>query len=184
MCDEHGISEELKHKIMKIFQIIIKQNHFQFENTLYIQEEGLAMGTPTLSIFSAIYLQHIENTITADILLKYHIVGYFCYMDVILMVYNKDISNIYDIFNIFNTTMPPMKFTIEEEKENKIKFLEITLLREKDSLSFDVYGKPATTDTIIPNGSCHPSEQKLAAVIFLTNRMETYNLNIINKEKE
>jgi len=64
VCEKRGISEELKKEIMKISQIIIKQNYFQLKNTLYIQEEGLAMGTPTTSAFSEIYLKHIENTIS------------------------------------------------------------------------------------------------------------------------
>jgi len=94
MCDKQSISEELKHEIMKISQIIIKQNYFKFQNELYIQEEGLAMGAPTSSIFSEIYPQHIENTIISDILLRYHIVGYFRYMDAIPIVCNKDTTNI------------------------------------------------------------------------------------------
>ena len=94
MCDKQSISEEMKHEIMKISQIIIKQNYFKFQNELYIQEEGLAMGAPTSSIFSEIYPQHIENTIISDILLRYHIVGYFRYMDAIPIVCNKDTTNI------------------------------------------------------------------------------------------
>ena len=34
-----------------------------------------------------------------------------------------------------------MKFTIEEEKENKINFLDITISKENDNLSFDIYKK-------------------------------------------
>jgi hypothetical protein len=52
--------------------------------------------------------------------------------------------------------MPTTKFTIEEEKENKINFLDITISKENDNLSFDIYRKPTATDTIIPNDSCHP----------------------------
>ena len=52
MFGKHGISEELKHELMKSSQIKIKQNYFQFQNTLYIQEEGLAMGAPASSVFS------------------------------------------------------------------------------------------------------------------------------------
>jgi len=37
---------------------------------------------------------------------------------------------------------------------------------------------------IIPNDSCHSHEHKLAAIIYLTNGMETCNLNVISKEKE
>jgi hypothetical protein len=82
---------------MKISQILIKQNYFQFQDTLYIQKEGLAMGAPTSSIFSEIYLQHIKNTKVVDILLQHQIIGYFCYVDDILIVYKKDTTNIYDV---------------------------------------------------------------------------------------
>ena len=41
-----------------------------------------------------------------------------------------------------------------------------------------------STDTIIRNDSCHPQEHKLAAIRYLTNRMETYNLIVNNKAKE
>jgi hypothetical protein len=77
-----------------------------------------------------------------------------------------------------------MKFTIGEEKENKINFLDITVSKEENNISFDIYRKPSTTDTIIPNESCHPQEHKLAAIPYLANRMETYNLSATNKEKE
>ena len=89
MCDEHVIGEELKHEIMKISRIIVKQKYLQFQNTLY-KQEGLAMSAPTSTIFSEIYLKHIQNTTIADILLKYHTVGYFHYADDILTVYNND----------------------------------------------------------------------------------------------
>jgi hypothetical protein len=176
MCDKHDIKEELKHGIMKISHILIKQNYFQFQDTLYIQEEGLDMGAPTSSIFSEIYPQHIENTKIVDILLKHHINGQFLYVDDILLANKKDTTNIYDVLNIFNNIMPTMKFTIGEEKENKINFLDITVSKEENNISFDIYRKPSTTDTIIPNESCHPQEHKLAAIPYLANRMETYNL--------
>jgi hypothetical protein len=80
------------------------------------------MGAPT----SEIYLQYIENTKIFDILLKHHITGYFRYVDDIL----KEKTHIYDVLNIFNNTMPSMKFTMEEEKGIKISFLAITISKE------------------------------------------------------
>jgi len=79
----------LKHELVKISHIIMKENYLQFQNILYIQEEGLAMGAPISSILSEIYLQYIENTVIYDILLKHHIVLYFRYVDDILMVCKK-----------------------------------------------------------------------------------------------
>jgi hypothetical protein len=78
--------------------------------------------------------------------------------------------------------MPTMKFTIEEEE--KIKFLDITIMKDDKNLVFDTYRKPTTTNIIIPSDSCHPQEHKLAAIRYLSNRIETYNLNHKDKEKE
>ena len=62
MCNQLDIKEDVKHEINKISKILVKQNnYFQFQVTLYIQEEGLGMGAPTSTIFSEIYLQHAEN---------------------------------------------------------------------------------------------------------------------------
>ena len=167
MCNQHDTKEELKHKIMKISQILIKQNYFQFQDTLYIREEGLAMGATTSSIFSEIYLQHTENTNEFDILLEHRIMGYLRYVDDILIVYKNDTTNIYDVLNLFNNTMPTMKFTLEEEKENKISFLDITISKEENNISLNICRKPTTTDTIIPSDSCHPSKHKLETIRYL-----------------
>jgi hypothetical protein len=181
MFEKRGISEELKHEIMKISQIMIKQSYFHFQITLSIQEEGLAMGTAASYIFSELYLQYIEHKIIPDILLKYHIVVYFRYLDDILVVHNKDTTNLYDVFDLLNNIMLTMKLSIEEEKENKINFLDIIMSKENDNFYFDIHRKPTTTDTIIPNDSCHPHENKVAAIRYPASRMETYNLNTVNK---
>jgi len=77
-------------------------------------------GATTSSVFSEIYIQHVKNTIIAESLIKYHIVGYFQYVDDILIVYNKATTNTYDVFNIFNNILPTMKFTREEKEKNQL----------------------------------------------------------------
>jgi formamidopyrimidine-DNA glycosylase len=79
---------------------------------------------------------------------------------------------------------PTMNFTMEEENDNKINFLHITISKEDKNVSFNIYRKPTTTDTIIPSDSCHPSEHKLAAIRPLTNRLTTYTMNNTDTEKE
>jgi hypothetical protein len=139
------------------------------------------MGAPTSSIFSEIYLQYIENNKIFDVLLKHHVKGYFCYVDDILIVYKEDKTNIYDMVNTVNNIMPRMKLTTEEEKEKRINFLDITTMKDNKNLAFNTNKK---THTITPNDSCHPQEHKLAAIRYLSNRMEIYNPNPKNKEKE
>jgi hypothetical protein len=77
----------------------------------------------------------------------------------------------------FNNISPKLKFTIEKEIEHKIKFLDITINREPNKMSVNIYKKPAYTDFIIPNDSCHHREHKMAAIHYLYNRMNTYHLS-------
>jgi hypothetical protein len=48
--------------ITRIAQTLTGQNYFRFRDTIYVQNEGLAMGAPTSSILSEVYLQYLENT--------------------------------------------------------------------------------------------------------------------------
>ena len=128
------------------------------------------MGSPTSSVFSEIYLQYMESTAIFDILVCNNITGYFRYVDDILIVYDKTITDKIEVFDSFNKIMPKMKFTIEKERENTINFLDITIEKEQDKLIFDIYRKPTTTDSIIPCDSCHPNEHKMTAVRYLTGQ--------------
>jgi hypothetical protein len=163
---------------------MVRLSFCKFQNTVYLQEEVLAMGTLTSSVFSEIYLQFIENTEIYDILLESQVEGDFRYVDDILIVYRENHANINSILDKFNSILPSMKFTLEQEQDNRINFLDITVIKNQDRLSFDIYRKPTTTDSIIPNDSCHLLEQKLAAIRYLSNRIETYNLNHVIKQKE
>jgi hypothetical protein len=41
----------------------------------------------------------------------------------------------------------------------------------------DIYRKPTNTDVMIPKGSCHPREDKVAAIRYFHNRRKTYKLS-------
>jgi hypothetical protein len=169
---------------MDITHTILEQNYFKFQNQCYIQKTGLAMGAPTSAILSEIYLQHVEHTKIINILTQNNILGYFRYIDDILISYNCVYTDIYKVFNPFNTLIPTIKFTMERETDIKINFLNITIQKERDNLSFHIFRKPTVTDTIIPRDACHPPEHKHAAIRHLINTMNTYDLNKYNKKAE
>jgi len=64
-----------KKEIIKITQTLIKQNYFQFQDTIYLQQEGLAMGAPTSLLLSEFFLQHMKNTTIPELLKKHNIRG-------------------------------------------------------------------------------------------------------------
>jgi hypothetical protein len=169
ICGQQLIEDVVKNDLINMAKLVLEQNYFQFENNFYSQKIGLAMGSPTSSILSEMYLQYKECTDIFDTLIRNNIIGYFRYVDDILVVYDKTLTNIDEILNSFNRIMPTMKFTIEKESENMINSLDITVRKEQDKLKFEIYRKHTATDTIIPFDSCHPTEHKMAAVRYLTN---------------
>jgi len=142
------------------------------------------MGAPTSSILSELYFQFMEHPKLYTILLQNNILVYFRYVDDILVLYNDFKTDIDKFLDYFNNAMPAMTFSIEKETDNSINFLDITVHKSIECFSFSIHRKPTTTDTIIPNDSCHPPEHKHAAMHYMYNRMNSYQLSKSCKEQE
>jgi len=179
-----NLNDKLTEELISLTHTIINQNYFEFHNKFYVQNTGLAMGAPTSSVLSEIYLQFMEHNKLYTVLLQNNILGYFRYVDDILIVYNGSNTDIDKLLLHFNNTIPTMTFSIEKESDNSINFLDITVHMDTESFSFSIYRKPTTTDIIIPNDSCHPPEHKHAAIRYMLNRMNNYQLNKSSKEQE
>ena len=92
---------------------------------------------------------------------------YFRYVNDILIGYKENHTNIKEIIGLLNSISAGLNFTLELEHGNKINCIDLTIMREENKLTFDIFRKPATTDVIIPSDSCHPIEHKLAAMRFV-----------------
>jgi hypothetical protein len=84
----------------------------------------------------------------------------------------------------FNNIQTNLQFTIETEQNNRINFLDITMQRTDKNMSYNIYRKPTTTDTVIHNTSCHPLQHKMTAFIYLVNRLNTYPIRDDHKNTE
>ena len=123
----------------------------------------------------------VEHTKATHTLTKPSIVAYFRYVDDILLIYNKRLIDIEDVLSSSNSFCPSLKFTLEWEKDKKLNFLDITIEKTNTGFSYNIYRKATTTDTIIPMDSNHPLEHKMAAIRYLINRANTYNLHPTQK---
>jgi hypothetical protein len=163
-------------EILNLLEPIIDHNYIQHNDQYYKQTEGLAMGALTSAILAKVYIQYLEYTEIANILKKHQIADYHRYVDDILIIYNTQRMNIYDTLNEFNAINPKLKFTVEEQSDYTINFLDLTITNRNSTLDCSTLRKPTTTDTIVLNASCHPNEHKRAAITYLKNRVNTYML--------
>jgi hypothetical protein len=165
-------------------KVILSQNYFQHEDCIFLQKEGLAMGAPTSSILSEIFLQFLEHNKICKILVENKIVAYFRYVDDILIIYDDHKTNIANILMTFNSLHPKIKFTSELEHNCKINFLDITIHRSPNEAFATIYRKPTASGYLIPHDSCHPSQHKMAGIHYLVNRIVEYPIPEIERNEE
>jgi hypothetical protein len=159
----------MKQELMTL-NTTLEQNCIQF-NEYYKQNDGLALGAPTSAIIAEIFIQYLEHTKIIEVLEEHHIVDYYRYVDDILIVYNTHLTNINNTLTDFNTLHPQIEFTMETEIDNKLNYLDLTIINKQDQLVFDIYPKRTTRDLTTHNDSCHLYEHKKSAIDFLVNRM-------------
>ena len=58
---QNNHNNQMKEQMLTVLDTIIKQNYFHYEDQIYQQEEGKAMGSPISSMLAEIYLQYLEN---------------------------------------------------------------------------------------------------------------------------
>jgi hypothetical protein len=97
-------------------------------------------------------------------------------------------TNINGIVDEFNNISPILWFTPEQEQNNSLSFLDVTIdkcnIKSEWQFRISIYRKPTTTDCITPYSSCHPIDHRLAAIRYFKNRLNTYVLLSYDKEIE
>jgi hypothetical protein len=88
------------------------------------------MGAPTSSILSEVFLQYIEHANIINILSKFYIENYNRYVDDILLTYSKTKTNIQEVLIEFNKIHHNLQFTLEQENNSILNFLDVSILRK------------------------------------------------------
>jgi hypothetical protein len=70
-----------------------------------------------------------------------------------------------------------LNFTQEIEQHITINYLDLTIHKTPTNVKISIYTKPTFTDTIVSYTSNHPTQHKYAAVRFLYNHLNTYQLH-------
>jgi hypothetical protein len=138
------------------------------------------MGAPTSALLAEIFMQHMEHNHISSTLTKHNILDYHRYVDDILIIYNEECTDIVDTLKEFNSIHPNIPYNIEKERNNQLNYLHITIDNTHNTLIFNIYRKPTTTDLII-HDSCHPPEHKNSAIRYLINCMNTYPISKENQ---
>ena len=163
--------------IIKSLEFILKNNNVLFDDHMYLQMLGTAMGTKCAPPYACLTIGYLEETK----LFREELPKYFnqveCnlitellnrYMDDGFIFWPLKLN--FENFKIcLNNMHPSINFTFEEPEiyyinQNKVQtlsFLDIKIiLHEDNSVETDIYYKPTNTHDYLPYDSAHPEHIK------------------------
>jgi len=132
---------------------------------------------PISGITAEIFLQHLEQSHVRYLLDSKHITFYARYVDGILKILDASPTNPDAIAQYSNSIHRNLQLNATLEANDRIHFLDLSIIRKGSQLEIDIFRKPTTTDTTISYLSNHPGEHKLAAYRYYIERMFNLPLN-------
>ena len=109
-----------KPQLKKLFFFATKQTHFTFNDVLYDQVDGVAMGSPLAPALANLYLGYYANTCASTVLFYKRYVGYiFC-------LFEKE-QHFHDFFLFINYQHQNIRFTFEKEINGILPFLDVLI---------------------------------------------------------
>ena len=147
----------------------MKDSPFLFNNKLYTQTDGVAMGSPLCPTFANCFLSFHEENWLDECPLSFKPLYYRRYVDDTFLLF-KDPLHIPKFQHYLNSKHENIKFTVEHETEGKIPFLDVMLTRQDNTISTSIYRKPTFTGLGMSYLSFIPIQFKINAIKTLLYR--------------
>ena len=148
---------------------------FSFDNTIYRQIDGVAMGSPLGPALANIFVGYYEEKLFSEISKP---AVYFRYVDDTFVIFQNEKESEEFLIRL-NGLHSSLQFTFEKEKNNSIPFLDVHVEHTKGSYETKVYRKPTFTGQYLRWESFTLIKRKASLVSTLVHRA----LKICSKSK-
>jgi hypothetical protein len=143
--------------------------YFTNDGIIYEQIKGTPMGSPLSGLIAEAVLQRLEYTAFSTIQPKF----WARYVDDTFVIVNVNYKG--DLKNLLCSIFDDIHFTVEEEVENKLPFLDVLVTKTSEgSLETSVYRKATNTLQVINFNSNHPLIHKKGCVRTLFGRVKSH----------
>ena len=142
---------------------------FIFDGTLYKQIDGGTIASPLGPTLANEFLIYHEKNCLDNCPLEYRPLYYRRYVDDIFVLFNSA-EHLKRFHSYLNSPHFNIYFSIENEKDNGMSFLEVNIIREKDKFTTSVYRKPTFSGIYTHFDSFLPSSNKIGLLHTLLYR--------------
>ena len=153
-----------------LLQEATAKTHFLFDNKMYVQHNGVAMGAPLAPVVADIFMAHLETSLM-DQLMETGVCEWHRYVDDTFVLIEPT-TNVVDVLNILNSFHPSIKFTYEVEANRSLPFLDVRVTRSPERQTFEttIYRKPTFTGLMTRWDSYVPMNYKKASIDSMIRR--------------
>ncbi|BHF58815.1 hypothetical protein SprV_0100177000 [Sparganum proliferum] len=155
-------------QILQLLKFCLR-TYFTFDGTIYEQVKGTPMGSPISGFIAEAVLQRLESLV-----LQHHKPKFWArYVDDTFVVIDRD--QLLTFKERLNAVFPDIQFTMEEEENNQLAFLDVLVCRKDcGGLKTKVFRKATNTMQVLNFNSNHPISHKRSCVRTLYRRVETH----------
>ncbi|BHF84600.1 hypothetical protein SprV_0902775100 [Sparganum proliferum] len=145
------------------------RTYFTFDGTIYKQVKGTPIGSPISGFIVEAVLQRLESLV-----FQHHKPKFWArYVDDTFFVIDRD--QLLTFKEHLNVVFPDIQFTMEEEENNQLAFLDVLVCRKGcGGLMTKVFRKATNTMQVLNFNSNHPIIHKRSCVRTLYRRVETH----------
>ena len=169
-----------KSEMKKLLTLCTKNVHFSFNKEIYIQIDGVAMGSPLGPVMANIFMVELETTLVSK--LEHPVQKWRRFVNNTL-VYVK-IGSVEDVLSVLNSFPENVKFVYEEKQNTTLPFLDVLFIRDGEKLNTTVYRKDTHNDLYLHWNSFTPVSWKRGTLKSLISRayMVCSNKTLLEKE--
>nr|VZI07580.1 unnamed protein product [Spirometra erinaceieuropaei] len=154
--------------IIELLELCLK-TFFTFNGQVYEQKKGTPMGSPLSGLIAEAVLQRLEQQVFSSYPPKF----WARYVDDTFVVIKR--SEVKAFKTLLNSIFADIQFTMEEEVNNQLPFLDVQVTRLSDGkIRTTVYRKATNTRRILHFRSNHPVGHKRSCVRTLFQRVQTH----------
>ncbi|XP_055681904.1 uncharacterized protein LOC129789276 [Lutzomyia longipalpis] len=139
-------------RLVEAAQLCLSTGYFTYKGEMYVQKEGLAMGSPISPIMADLVMQKAINWALESAQLRIQFIKKYV-DDLLLAVHEEDVDRVLQVFNAFH---PKIQYTMERESQGTIPYLDFTIHRREDGVMRTVwYSKSCASNRMLNYHSGH-----------------------------
>ena len=143
--------------LVKLLEMVLTKNNFQFNGQHYLQIKGTAMGTKAAVAYANTTLGFFEDKFVYTY--KVQPLLYKRFIDDIFIIWTQGRDKLDDFISHLNNCDSNFRFT-QDISEHSIHFLDTTISISNNGLKSDLYSKPTDSHNYLRYDSAHPQRCK------------------------